>query len=72
MAIQELGTPDNRLRRGRFNAGSGYLGPVLLVSAVVLAVLYMVFGDTLNVDFEVPRASTSAPASPITSIPATK
>ena len=65
MANNNLGALDNPLRRGRFNAGSGYLGPILLAGAALLAVLYMVFGDKLHVDFDIPA---TAPAS----TPATK
>jgi hypothetical protein len=72
MAIKELASPDNRLRRGRFIARPGYAGPILLAIAAMLAVLYMVFGDRLYVGFDVPPVSTSAPATPSTPIPATK
>lgn len=72
MAVNDLGSPDNRLRRGRFIARPGYVGPILLASAVLLAVSYMIFADDIHVRFAVPPASTSAPATPATSIPPTK
>lgn len=67
MAIKELGTPDARLRRARITAGPSYISFILVSIAIVFAVLYMVLGDKLHVDFDVPAVSTSAPAAPTTS-----